>query len=209
MGCGLNIFFTADTHFGHKNILKYASRPFKCIRDMDERLIENWNMIVPMDGMVYHLGDFAFKGSPKYHRDIVSRLNGKICLVRGSHDKLAITQLGNRFEWIEKYYELVFDDVDAPMNQRFIVLCHTAFRVWERSHYGSWNLYGHSHGRLSDIPGALAFDVGVDSAAKYFGHGDPMPENYRPFTYQEIKDVMAGKVNGAGRICTAVTDDKH
>jgi hypothetical protein len=36
-------------------------------------------------------------------------------------------------------------------------------RVWNRSHHGSWHLYGHSHGRLPEPPTLLSMDVGVDT----------------------------------------------
>ena len=37
------ILYTADLHFGHNNIIKYDSRPFKDADDMDHVLIELWN----------------------------------------------------------------------------------------------------------------------------------------------------------------------
>ena len=39
------------------------------------------------------------------------------------------------------------------MAEQDIVLCHYAMRVWQKSHYGAWMLYGHSHGTLPDNPG--------------------------------------------------------
>jgi calcineurin-like phosphoesterase family protein len=33
-------------------------------------------------------------------------------------------------------------------------------RSWPNSHYASWHLYGHHHGKLP--PYGLSFDVGVD-----------------------------------------------
>lgn len=43
-----------------------------------------------------------------------------------------------------------------------IWLSHYAHRVWPQSHYGSFHLYGHSHGNLPDDERSLSFDVGID-----------------------------------------------
>ena len=87
-----HIFFVSDTHFGHKNILKYTNRPFDTIEKMDEELILRWNTVVPENGLVYHLGDFALPGNNgKSLRDRFRRyfqeLNGQIILIKGNHDR--------------------------------------------------------------------------------------------------------------------------
>ena len=56
----MKTFFIADTHFGHKNIIKYCNRPFANIEEMNETLIENWNKAVSAEDAVYILGDFAY-----------------------------------------------------------------------------------------------------------------------------------------------------
>ncbi len=40
------LFFTADTHFGHKNIIEYCQRPFIDVEEMNEAHIDNWNRTV-------------------------------------------------------------------------------------------------------------------------------------------------------------------
>jgi calcineurin-like phosphoesterase family protein len=80
------IFFTSDTHFGHHNIIKYCGRPFKDANDMNESFIRNWNSVVGVDDDVYHLGDVSFM-SKQQTINIIKKLNGRIYLVSGNHDR--------------------------------------------------------------------------------------------------------------------------
>lgn len=83
------VFFTADTHFGHANIIKYCNRPFMTVEEMNNEMIKRWNSVVEKDDIVYHLGDLAFL---KYC-DITNKLNGSIFLIRGNHDKYTDNKL--------------------------------------------------------------------------------------------------------------------
>ena len=78
----MSILFTADTHFGHANIIKYCKRPFTSADEMDEALVAAWNDKVKPEDTVYHLGDVTFK-----KLEMVSRLNGTKILIRGNHDR--------------------------------------------------------------------------------------------------------------------------
>ena len=49
------IYFTADTHFGHENIIRFCNRPFSSVTEMDETLITNWNRRVKGNDTVYIL----------------------------------------------------------------------------------------------------------------------------------------------------------
>ena len=51
------IFYTADLHFGSDRTLRRDARPFADVREMDERLIENWNATVSADDTVYVVGE--------------------------------------------------------------------------------------------------------------------------------------------------------
>ena len=171
-------YFTADTHFGHENIIKYTKRPFATANHMDEILIANWNSVVGPDDEVYHLGDFALCNVEPCKR-ILDRLNGKIYLIRGNHEKTALS-MPDRFEWVKDYHEMYHPD-PAGNGKQMIVLMHYAMRVWNASHHGSWQLYGHSHGTLPDDPTLLSIDVGVDC------HG------YAPISFQQIRKIMEQK----------------
>jgi len=142
------IWFTADSHFDHANIIKYCFRPFEDVKHMDEILIGNWNSVVkPMD-TVYVLGDFAM-GDP---RPYLHRLRGNIYLIPGDHDQW------NKWpedQVLTKIYQRIYHD------QR-IVLCHYPMLMWPQSHYGSWLLHGHNHaGNLPFYPGKI-MNVGAD-----------------------------------------------
>lgn len=79
------VFFTADHHFGHANILKYeGGRRFQSVEQMDEYLVEQWNGTVGHDDLVYCLGDLSMKQAVL--ENILPRLRGEKILVVGNHD---------------------------------------------------------------------------------------------------------------------------
>ena len=43
------VFYIADMHFGHENVLRFDDRPFSEIGQMDETLVQNWNARVAND----------------------------------------------------------------------------------------------------------------------------------------------------------------
>jgi calcineurin-like phosphoesterase family protein len=173
------IWFTSDHHWGHTNILRFSQRPFADVEAMNAALIANWNRVVGAEDTVYHLGDI-FWLPPSEARPLRDRLHGRICLIRGNHDKTA-DSMRSAFGWIKDYEEIKVEDADAPEGKQRIILCHYAFRVWNKSHHGSWHLYGHSHGSLPDDPNSLSCDVGVDCHA------------YTPISYQQVRTIMASK----------------
>lgn len=103
------VYFTSDTHFGHKNIIKYCDRPFADVAEMDAALIRNWNNVVGPDDTVYHLGDFAFAGAERI-KEILAQLNGKVVLVLGNHDNVTVaTRLMSVFERPDegRFYDVI------------------------------------------------------------------------------------------------------
>ena len=75
-------FIISDTHFNHKNIIRYCDRPFSSVGEMNECLIHNWNSVVSPGDNVWHLGDMGFGDLTEFRH----RLNGHIHLIQGNHD---------------------------------------------------------------------------------------------------------------------------
>lgn len=166
------IYFTSDTHYGHDNIIKYSNRPFSNIQEMNEKMIDNWNLIIKNNDDVYHIGDFAFGNGLKNPEQYFNRLNGRKHLIKGNHDYGCKT-LNLPWDSINDYLEIVYK------NQK-IVLMHYSMRVWHHSYKDTWNLYGHSHGTLIEED-KLAFDVGVDVW------------DFKPVSFTQVKNKMLFK----------------
>ncbi len=183
-------WFTSDTHFGHKNIIKFSNRPFNDENHMNEELIREWNAVVDEEDDVYHMGDVSLCDDKKT-LSILNRLNGRIHLITGNHEKSVLKSEACRkkFVWIKSIHEFYIDinevDFTVPTRnkQQMIVLCHYGMRVWNKSHHGSWMLYGHSHDSMEHEQWGRSMDVGVDSAYRILGV-------FRPFSFEEIQKIM-------------------
>ena len=55
------IYFTADAHFGHANIIKMCERPHPDVETMNESMIAAWNERVHGNDTVYIVGDLFFR----------------------------------------------------------------------------------------------------------------------------------------------------
>lgn len=157
------IFFTADTHFNHEGIIRFCHRPFFNADEMDEVLIANWNAVVYDTDIIYHLGDWCF-GNGKKKNEVGARLNGYKHLIRGSHDKQIPDGI---FESISDAKMIRPNINGLPQG---IYMSHYCHKVWDESHYGSWHLFGHSHGRLDEYASneGKMMDVGVDTTIARF-----------------------------------------
>jgi len=66
------LWFTADNHFFHENIIKFCERPFKNVEDMNQKLIQNWNAVVTKDSDVIIAGDFIHSGRVENIQNILN-----------------------------------------------------------------------------------------------------------------------------------------
>ena len=157
------LFFTADTHFGHKRMA--AMRGFESSVDMDAHLICVWNEVVAPADTVFHLGDFSFHAKVKTQA-IWKKLNGNKILVKGNHDTK------NHFDssCLRYYHTLRAQGL-------LFVLFHFPIEEWQNKHYGSVHLHGHSHGKSANKRNRI--DVGVDTKPYFM-----------PYSLTEIVNVL-------------------
>lgn len=182
------IFFTSDTHFGHETLLHFNGRPYKDAEEMDAALIENWNAKVPVNGLVYVLGDIGETDDERII-EIFNQLNGSKVLIRGNHDVTYEKETLDRlFTEIYDLLEIeIFDPVESKLQK--IILCHYPMFDWNNFHEGSWQLFGHIHTRgLSEFNTlkrrlfAQQYDVGVDG------------NQFSPISYNELREIIKKQI---------------
>jgi calcineurin-like phosphoesterase family protein len=127
------IYFIADTHFGHKNIIRFCDRPFNTVKEMDNEMISLWNKTVNDGDEIIHLGDFSYRTSPEDTKSIFQSLRGKISLLMGNHDR----KYGIDY-WKDIGFDRVYDSPIVLDNK--LLLSHK--QLIDKRYL---NVHGHSH----------------------------------------------------------------
>jgi calcineurin-like phosphoesterase family protein len=180
-----NMWFTADYHLFHKNIIQYDDRPFASLDEMAETIIANHNKFVAPGDIVFNLGDFSL-GSVTDTLGVLARLNGQHHLIKGNHEStvLGSKTLRETFSSVDDYLELQID-----LEERYphlLCLFHYPIHEWNSAHYGSWMLHGHTHGD----------DDYLDRNNKIINVGI-MLNGYFPISYWQIAEYMTWRTNKA------------
>lgn len=136
----METFFIGDTHFGHKNIIKFdgtkSYRPFATIEEHDAEIIKRWNSVVRPKDVVFHLGDFCFG---KKNIEIAAQLNGNKKLIMGNHDMYKSTD-----------YLKYFTRIAGALEWHHCLLTHIPVHPIQFNRY-ELNIHGHlHHNKLGD-----------------------------------------------------------
>jgi len=168
------IWFIADPHFGHANILKFQPNRLKMmsgtvIENHDRKLVERFNKHIKPQDVVYFLGDI---GEP-YH---IQLINGTKHLIRGNHDRHSDAH------YLKMGFTSVCYETKIKLGKHYLLLSHYPYReglfrsLWRRlrgipplrdNHKRPYNdgkilLHGHIHGRGTTIPYGRQIHVGLD-----------------------------------------------
>lgn len=178
------IYFSSDTHYYHENVIKYCSRPFSNVEEMNKAMFNNWNEIVKPEDIVYFLGDFSM--AARSAEVFTPKLNGTKHLIHGNHDfthpyHKKSRKPENQKEWISKYkswgWETIQDELILEHNGIKLRLHHMPYPFigegsWEDKYKnyrpkddGTVLLHGHIHDKgfiQKSQSGTLMINVGVD-----------------------------------------------
>lgn len=183
-------WFIADTHWYHRNILKYCGRtefmtPDEHFKLMNCKRSELYKGIVPQ----YEAQDVADvvisdESVERMNEAMVEKWNHRVADcddvwhlgdVAAGHSKMRLSVferlkgrihliVGNHDHWWALDNRDLFASIQdvklLETEHHKIWLSHYAHRVWPHSHRKSLHFFGHSHGVLQPWP--LSLDVGVD-----------------------------------------------
>lgn len=140
-------YYIADLHFFHGALNhKMDKRGFESAEAMNEYMLHQWNRRVGKNDEVVILGDLSW-GKPKETNDLLEKLQGRLYLIEGNHDRFLKNKEFNtgRFVWIKPYEEL-------RDNNRKVILCHYPIMCYNGQYQldkegrpRAYMLYGHVH----------------------------------------------------------------
>lgn len=174
-----NIFFCADHHIGHNNILQFTRedgtklRNFQSIEAHDEYLVERHNSVVRPGDRVYFVGDVAM-----HHRylQVLGRMNGKKVLVKGNHD---IHKLSHYTPW--------FEDIRGFHQFSGMAISHIPIHPGSLSRW-KVNIHGHLHSNR------VTLDSGQYDQ-RYHCVSMEQLDDYTPVSLEQLRQKCAEVLN--------------
>ncbi len=171
-------WFVSDYHFHHRSLRERYRSHWDSNEEMNEALIENTNALVKRNDFLYFMGDFTWR---KYGLNILKRLNGQIFFIYGNHDKR------NIINKLKNYKNVVWHGEQKGIeayNQK-IFLNHYPMFSWSCSHWGAWQIHGHSHSDVSDITMRIGkiMNVCIDVI------------DYRPINFGQVQTYMERRLD--------------
>lgn len=192
----MNIYFSSDFHYGHKNIVKGISdwedkspcRDFNTMEEHNETLIQNINKTVSWDSVLYFMGDWSLGG-----RDSIWKFRNRLYVrtihfIGGNHDhhirNNSILKTDDGFRNARSFFTSYNEILEKKIGGQSMVLCHYPMRSWHKANRGSIQLYGHEHDSYYFYDNYKSMNVGIDTHPQF-----------RPYHLEEILFIMKNKDN--------------
>ena len=168
------IYVSSDLHGFHRNITRGTTawttqernlasgnilgvRDFDTPEEMTQKIADNFNSVIPEDGILFCLGDWSFAGEQNVTR-FRNMLNVKeLHMITGNHD-----------HWIERgNYDHLFASrqkyLELSIGSSVFCLFHFPIASWNGIRKGWYQLHGHQHWTGENRFGnGRQMDVGVD-----------------------------------------------
>jgi calcineurin-like phosphoesterase family protein len=184
----MNRWFGSDFHLFHKTSFVEGGprNKFETPEQMNDYILNNLFEIVKSGDRIYFGGDIGWKfpqGFLQKFFDDLKKHRISFVWVEGNHDKTNVNS--SCIIWKGQIY-------DTIIGKQPITVSHYPMYVWNKSHYGAWNLYGHIHYKdatwnklengLHDIKGK-SFNINIEL------------NNFKLYHYDEISALMDAREN--------------
>ena len=159
-----DIWFTADLHFAHPNILKHMPlREVEDITDMEDCFLDTINDLVKPNDLLIVAGDFCWKASRVGHFRQCLNVR-EIMFTYGNHDAASAGKHFSKAEWM----------LFPKLNGKHFHVQHFPCLSWRKMQRGGIHCYGHSHSlfeeQLDELwPYRNSMDIGIDAALQQTG----------------------------------------
>lgn len=165
-----NIHLISDTHFNQGLMIRFGNRPFKNKKEMNEKIIYNWNKVVKENDIVLILGDLG-QGSLAFFEDLFQKLKGIKILIQGNHDNIYRILKLNKIKRLK-----IMKELTLSINNKKIIFSHKPLKK------RSFDLLFHGHFHRKKLPSNLDQDKHFNAAVEHL--------NYKP---KLLKDVLIEK----------------
>lgn len=152
------IYYIGDTHFGHKNIIKFCNRPFGSVDEMDVAMVQAIRLLDREHNRLIHAGDLTFNPSQFHRRFGELAYPENNVLVMGNHDRARDAQ---ELRKLNSWFGTVVGTAATWAINRYWVQDKLPGRVVKVmvSHLpqvdllgADYNVYGHWHNNLFTQP---------------------------------------------------------
>lgn len=179
---------------GHANIITFLDnagkviRPFSCLEEMEETMIERHNAIVKPNDRVYFLGDVAMNRGGLLR---AARFNGKKVLIKGNHDILKLKDYVGIFEDIRSY---------KVYPTQGIICSHIPIYAGQMEEKARWkfNVHGHTHANF--VTKEIEYGSGIGMLVERVTDERYLnicveQTNYTPLSFDEILATLGIEKN--------------